>query len=79
MFIRKEKIMNKEDYISITNEKLDSSYRKIMLDQIDNYYKAKSYHISSCKYKVGDTVTFRLEYGAMLKVATSPYVEKEYR
>jgi predicted amino acid racemase len=31
------------------------------------------------EYKVGDTVTFRLEYGAMLKVATSPYVEKEYR
>lgn len=30
------------------------------------------------EYKVGDTVKFRLEYGALLKAATSEYVEKEY-
>lgn len=29
-------------------------------------------------YKVGDTVKFMLEYGALLKAATSEYVEKEY-
>ena len=29
-------------------------------------------------YKVGDVVTFELGYGGMLKVATSPYVEREY-
>lgn len=29
-------------------------------------------------YKLGDTVKFRLEYGALLKTATSPYVAKEY-
>ena len=29
-------------------------------------------------YKVGDIVTFKLNFGAMLKAATSPYVEKEY-
>lgn len=29
-------------------------------------------------YKVGDTVRFRLEYGALLKASTSEYVEKEY-
>lgn len=29
-------------------------------------------------YKVGDIVTFRLNFGAMLKAATSPYVEKCY-
>lgn len=29
-------------------------------------------------YKVGDTITFRLNFGAMLKASTSPYVEKEY-
>ena len=29
-------------------------------------------------YKVGDVVAFTLEYGAMLKLATSPYVEKAY-
>lgn len=36
--------------------------------------------LSKCgeDYKVGDTVKFRLEYGALLKAATSPYVEKEY-
>ena len=30
------------------------------------------------EYKVGDTVKFRPEYGALLKAATSEYVEKEY-
>lgn len=30
------------------------------------------------EYKVGDIVEFELGYGGMLKVATSPYVEKEY-
>lgn len=29
-------------------------------------------------YKVGDTVTFKLKFGAMLKASTSPYVEKTY-
>lgn len=29
-------------------------------------------------YKLGDTIKFRLEYGALLKTATSPYVAKEY-
>ena len=31
------------------------------------------------EYKVGDIVEFELGYGGMLKTATSPYVEKEYR
>lgn len=30
-------------------------------------------------YQVGDVVEFELGYGGMLKTATSPYVEKEYR
>lgn len=30
-------------------------------------------------YKVGDVLAFKLGYGAMLKCATSPYVEKVYR
>ncbi len=36
--------------------------------------------MTKCKgdYKVGDTVKFRLEYGALLKASTSAYVEKEY-
>jgi hypothetical protein len=30
------------------------------------------------EYKVGDVVSFKLEYGAVLKLATSKYVEKAY-
>ena len=30
------------------------------------------------KYQVGDIVEFKLGYGGMLKVATSPYVDREY-
>ena len=33
---------------------------------------------SDKEYKVGDVVAFTVEYGAMLKLATSPYVEKVY-
>lgn len=33
---------------------------------------------SDKEYKVGDTVSFTLGYGGMLKTATSPYVEKAY-
>ena len=31
------------------------------------------------KYKVGDVLTFKVGYGAMLKAMTSPYVEKVYK
>lgn len=34
---------------------------------------------SDTKYKVGDVVKFKVEYGAMLRAATSPYVEKEFK
>ena len=33
---------------------------------------------SDKEYKVGDTVKFTLDYGAVLRLATSEYVEKEY-
>jgi predicted amino acid racemase len=33
---------------------------------------------SDKEYKVGDVVSFKLEYGAVLKLATSKYVEKAY-
>ncbi len=33
---------------------------------------------SDREYKVGDVVSFKLEYGPMLKLATSKYVSKEY-
>ena len=34
---------------------------------------------SDREYKVGDVVSFKLEYGAILKLATSKYVEKAYK
>ena len=33
---------------------------------------------SDTEYKVGDVVSFKLDYGAVLKLATSAYVEKHY-
>lgn len=33
---------------------------------------------SDKEYKVGDIVSFKLEYGAMLRLATSPYVDRVY-
>ena len=33
---------------------------------------------SDKEYKVGDVVSFKLDYGAVLKLATSAYVEKAY-
>lgn len=48
--------MNKEDYIRITNEKLSDKSKEIMLEQIDNYYEAKKYCLSSHCYKIGDNV-----------------------
>ncbi len=35
-------------------------------------------HESDISYKVGDIIRFKLEYGALLKVMTSSYVEKEF-
>ncbi len=34
---------------------------------------------SDKKYKTGDVMQFKMEYGAVLKAATSPYVEKVYK
>ena len=48
--------MTKEDYIKITKEKLNNNSKKIMLEQINNYYKAKEYALPKCKYYIGDDV-----------------------
>lgn len=50
--------MNKEDYIKIVNEKLQGNSKKIMLEQIENYYKAKKYKISN-NYTVGENVLLK--------------------
>ncbi len=33
---------------------------------------------SKTKYKVGDVISFKLEYGAMLSLFTSEYISKDY-
>ena len=50
--------MNKEDYIKITNEKLNNNISKeIMIKQINAYYNAKdNYKLSKHKYNIGDEV-----------------------
>ena len=57
-------IMNKDEYIAIAKEKLDEVSSKIMINQIDKYYKAKEYVSPRRKYKVGDVV--KLEKGTLL-------------
>ena len=48
--------MNKEDYVKVINEKLDGNSKKIVLNQINNYYDAESYELGKSKYAVGDDV-----------------------
>lgn len=48
--------MNKNDYIKIVQEKLKDNSKKIMIDQINNYYIAKEYDNPKHKYSVGDDV-----------------------
>ena len=48
--------MNKEYYIEIINDKLIGISKKIMMNQVSSYYKAKEYKIPKCKYNIGDEV-----------------------
>ena len=58
--------MKKEDYIEIATIKIKNEQaRKIMLQQINNYYEIKNnYHAKISKYKVGDEV--KLTKGTLL-------------
>lgn len=56
--------MKKEDCIKIVDEKLSNSSRKIMVEQINRFYEAKSYKLDKHKYKVGDDV--KLSKGTLL-------------
>jgi len=56
--------MNKEDYIKLTNKKLEDNSKKIMLNQIERYYKSKELQLPKAKYKIGDEV--KLEKGTLL-------------
>lgn len=52
--------MNKENYVKVTKAKLKGKAKKIMLNQIDNYYDAKnSSYVSQTKYKLGENVLLK--------------------
>lgn len=51
--------MNKDDYIKIAQDKLKDNSKKIMINQINNYYNAKEYNIPQSKYSIGDDVYLR--------------------
>ena len=40
--------MNKDEYIKIAQDKLKDNSKKIMMNQINNYYNAKEYNIPIC-------------------------------
>lgn len=49
--------MNKEDYKNIINEKLDNNAKKIILNQLENYYNTKNqYQQPTSPYHIGDKV-----------------------
>jgi len=55
----------------------------IPLDDKIDYLGASSDHmmwdVTDADYKVGDIVSFKLEYGALLSLFTSEYINKEYK
>ena len=46
--------MKKEDYIKIAKKKFRGKVRKIVIEQINNYYNILDYKISYKTYKVGE-------------------------
>ena len=52
--------MNKEEYIKIVKSKLSGKPKKIMLEQIENYYDAKnSEYISQNRFENGENVLLK--------------------
>ena len=57
--------LNKEEYVKLVNEKIDSNARKLLLKQIERYYDAvNNYKSKTSGYKIGDLV--KLEKGTLL-------------
>lgn len=48
--------MTKEDYIEITNKKLDINGQKKMIEQINRYYQLKEIILPDNNYQIGDSV-----------------------
>lgn len=52
--------MNKEKYVKLVNEKIDSDARKLLLKQIDRFYNSMdNYKIQNNNYKIGDLVKLK--------------------
>lgn len=51
--------MNQNDYLKITKKKIKRKSRSIMVNQINNYYKAKETTLPNHKYKIGDDVLLK--------------------
>lgn len=49
----------KEEYIKIINKKVKSSSKRIMINQVENYYNASDYIIHRHNYKKGDRVLLK--------------------
>ena len=48
--------MKKEEYIEETLKRLQPQDAQILINQIENYYKAKEFKLPTNKYKIGDNV-----------------------
>lgn len=51
--------MEKKDYIKVANNILNGQAKKLMLEQIDNFYELEAKSIKNDKYKVGDFVKLK--------------------
>lgn len=52
--------MNKEEYIKIVKSKLSGKSKKIMLEQIENYYKANNVdYINQNKFEIGENILLK--------------------
>ena len=58
--------LNKEEYVKLVNEKIDSNARNLLLKQIERYYDAaNNYKPKTSNYKTGDLV--KLKKGTFLR------------
>lgn len=72
--------MQKQDYINVVNKKFKGEAKKVMLEQIEEYYRLSQLSFKLPKYKVGDLVklpknTYLNGFGSDLKMIDI-YAEK---
>ena len=65
--------MQKQDYIKIVNERFNGETKKVMLEQIEEFYRLSQLDFKTQKYKLGDLVklpknTYLNGFGSDLKI-----------